>query len=62
MLPTVKLFIDLVQQQVQQGLPLDDAARRVATRQRELAAHVLARIGSWPSSEPELRALQRMRS
>jgi hypothetical protein len=38
--------------------PYRIAARRVAIDNRELALRVMETIGSFPSSEPELRALQ----
>lgn len=39
-------------------LSLSDAARRVRSTERELTVRVLDAVGSWPSSEPEIRALQ----
>lgn len=35
-----------------------DAARRARDADRERASRVLESVGSWPSSEPEIRALQ----
>ena len=40
-------------------LSVDAAARVFATENPTVAQRVLEDIGSWPSSEPELAALQR---
>lgn len=42
------------------GITWEDAARYVLTRDPILCWDVLNQIGSWPSSEPELAALQRV--
>lgn len=41
------------------GLTMDEAARRLNCLRPELVSRVLDMIGMWPSSEPELAALQR---
>ncbi len=38
------------------GLP--EAARRARTADPDLASRVLDAVGSWPASDPEIRALQ----
>lgn len=40
------------------GLSFADAARQARASDPELATRVLETVGSWPSSEPEIRALQ----
>lgn len=40
-------------------LDVDEAARYLVRAQRELCLRVMEEIGIWPSSEPELRALQK---
>lgn len=42
------------------GLDVTEAARRARASDPELAARVLDAVGSWPSSEPEIRALQEL--
>jgi hypothetical protein len=42
------------------GVTLEQAARRFASQHPAAALDVMDRIGSWPSSEPELAALQRV--
>lgn len=42
------------------GLPVDAAARQFSRQYPAAFADILDRIGSWPSSEPELAALQRV--
>ena len=43
------------------GAPLDSAVRLVSCMYPALCVEVLDTIGSWPSSEPELASLQRIR-
>jgi hypothetical protein len=52
--------IDLIRFHVSKGLSLDDSARRFASVHPELALCVMENIGSYPSSERELGALQRV--
>jgi hypothetical protein len=40
------------------GVPPRDAARRFIRRYPEQAIAILDRVGSWPSSTAELRAIQ----
>ena len=54
---SVSRFIRLVR--TIKGMSLDSAVIHVALRYHDLAADVMDRIGSWPATEPELRALQR---
>lgn len=44
----------------QYGGSLDDGARKFAVLNPGWAARIMDNIGSWPSSEPELAALQRV--
>lgn len=44
---------------VSEGMTLDDAAKVFARRHPDVALRAMERLGSWPSSEPELAALQR---
>lgn len=55
-------FLRLVKQQQvkQQQRPLAEAVLLVFRARRDLCLRVMDWIGSWPSSEPELRTLQRM--
>lgn len=56
MTPAAK-FLELVNRQ--KGRALEAAVADVARRNPQLALQVLEDIGSWPSSEPALRLLQR---
>lgn len=51
----VTVAIETIQARVAAGASLQEAARSLG---RGFALRVLDRVGSWPSSEPELRALQ----
>ena len=42
-----------------EGMTLDQAARIFTSRHPDVALRAMERLGSWPSSEPELAALQR---
>lgn len=42
------------------GESLDEAARWWKCRNKDLALEAMEILGSWPSSEPELAALQRV--
>ena len=53
------MAIECIQGHVAAGESLPDAARRFACEHPAMRLRVLDVIGSWPSSEPELRALQR---
>lgn len=53
-------FVERVRARVAQGMGLAEAARRVAALNPGLALDVIEEIGSWPSGEPELAALQRV--
>ena len=54
-------FIRLVHaERLRSGIDIRAAVRRVISRSPELEWRVLEEIGCWPSSEPELRELQRM--
>lgn len=55
----VQCFIQDVREHQSKGLVLTDAVRRVRFQQPILVGEVLDVIGSWPSSEIELRELQR---
>lgn len=55
---SVGKFVSLVRRARESGLSLKDAVREVVSRHPGLRTEVLEEIGSWPSSEPELRALQ----
>lgn len=44
----------------EQGVSWELAARIFASRYERLAYEVMDRVGSWPSSEPEIRALQKV--
>lgn len=50
--------IQLIQSWVAEGLSLRDAARRFRAHHPDRLVDILDTIGSFPSSEPELRALQ----
>ena len=39
-------------------MSFSDAARRARTADPDLASRVLDSVGSWPASDPEIRALQ----
>jgi hypothetical protein len=62
MINDVKHAIDCIRGMVASGIfSLDDAARKFCYEQPKVTARVLDEIGNWPSSEPELLALQRVR-
>lgn len=42
----------------QPDMSLSQAARLARSRDPDLASRVLETVGSWPSSDPEIRALQ----
>jgi hypothetical protein len=42
------------------GWDYETAARKFYSEQPRVTARILDRIGSWPSSDPELAALQRV--
>lgn len=44
----------------EQGVSWELAARLFASKYPSLALDVMDRVGSWPSSEPEIRALQKV--
>ncbi len=56
----VQLALMHIRADVAKGVPLETAARRFAIFMPKTAALVLDQIGSWPSSEPELAALQKV--
>ena len=51
--------IRLVRLRMAEGLTADEAARKVRRDLPRLCGEVDEIIGCWPSSEPELRAMQR---
>lgn len=57
-LSPVARLVQLVRAGVAEGLSLDDAARRARARAPKLVDDALEDVGAWPSSEPELRAVQ----
>lgn len=55
----VRFVIAEVRRRVAEGESLERAARAVWAHHREVCWDVMETIGSWPSSEPELLAIQR---
>jgi len=55
----VQRFVEETRKRTRNGLSIDSAVRHVASLEPALCWEVLEIIGSWPSSEPELRGLQR---
>lgn len=55
----VRFVIDQVRARVAKGETIEFAARGVWAHHREVCRDVMETIGSWPSSEPELLAIQR---
>jgi hypothetical protein len=49
---------DAIRTEARKGKTLKEAARIVKVRQPATCLRVMEAIGSWPSSEPELAALQ----
>lgn len=55
-------FVRLVRDERIAGAELTEAVRQVRMKHPQLIIEVLDNIGSWPSSESELRELQRGKS
>jgi pyrroline-5-carboxylate reductase len=55
----VQRVVALIASRARAGMNMDLAARDVARRFPALVANVMDVIGTWPSSESELAALQR---
>lgn len=57
----VACFSRMVRELTNEGeTDLRPAARAIVRQDPDLALEVIETIGSWPSSEPELRALQQV--
>jgi hypothetical protein len=57
----IKYYFRYIRQMVQQmGVTRTDAARRFCIAHPDVALCIMEEIGNWPSSEPELAALQRV--
>ena len=55
--PDIKFAVDWIRRYAAQCGSVSEAARRFAVRYESRMPAIAEELGSWPSSEPELRAL-----